>query len=121
MRAGIGTVTQAGFDLSGMDLWSGGTLYKNISFILLPSSDSTAVWHFESAFVRFDNLNGSPWFNFKFGRFELDNLISEKRLLFLSSNGGFYQIYHFNDPGGINNFGYGDNQIGVELGGPLEE
>ncbi len=42
-----------------MDLWSGGTLYKNISFILLPSSDSTAVWHFESAFIRFDNLKGS--------------------------------------------------------------
>jgi hypothetical protein len=114
---GIGTVTQAGFDLSGMDLWSAGTLYKNISFVLLPSSDPTAVWHFESAFIRFDNLKGSSWFNVKFGRFELDNLISEKRMLFLSNNGGFYQIYHFNDPGDINNFGYGDNQIGVELAG----
>jgi hypothetical protein len=115
--SGVGTVTQAGFDLSGMDLWSAGTLYKNISFLLLPSSDSTAVWHFEAAFIRFDNLKGSPWLNVKFGRFELDNLISEKRMLFLSSNGGFYQIYHFNDPGDINNFGYGDNQIGVELAG----
>ncbi len=119
--AGFGTgsasVTQAGFDLSGMDLWSAGTLYKNISFVLLPSSDPTAVWHFESAFIRFDNLHGSSWFNIKFGRFELDNLISEKRMLFLSDNGGFYQIYHFNDPGDINNFGYGDNQIGVELAG----
>ena len=38
-------------------------------------------------------------------------------MLFLSNNGGFYQIYHFNDPGDINNFGYGDNQIGVELAG----
>ena len=45
---GTGKVTQAGFDLSGMDLWSGGTLYKNISFMLLPSSDPTAVWHFEA-------------------------------------------------------------------------
>jgi len=114
---GVGTLTQAGFDLSGMDLWSGGTLYKNISFILLPSSDSTAVWHFESAFIRFDNLWHSPWLNVKFGRFELDNLISEKRFLFLSANGGLYQIYHFNVPGSINNFGYGDNQIGVELAG----
>lgn len=41
--AGIGQLNQAGFDLSGMDLWSAGTLYKNISFVLLPSSDSTAV------------------------------------------------------------------------------
>jgi hypothetical protein len=119
-----GTVTQAGFDLSGMDLWSGGTLYKNISFILLPSSDVTAVWHFESAFVRFDNLKGSPWFNVKFGKFELDNLISEKRFLFLSANGGLYQIYHFTPPGvaatgvgDFNDFGYGDNQIGIELMG----
>src|SRR5580700_10667239 len=118
-----GTVTQAGFDLSGMDLWSGGTLYKNISFILLPSSDATATWHFESAFVRFDNLKGSPWFNVKFGKFELDNLISEKRFLFLSANGGLYQIYHFTPPGvaggngDFNDFGYGDNQIGIEVAG----
>jgi hypothetical protein len=110
-------VTQAGFDLSGMDLWSAGTLYKNISFQLLPSSDSTAVWHFESAWVRFDNIRGSPWLNVKVGRFELDNLVSEKRFLFLSGNGGLYQIYHFNVPGSINDFGYGDNQIGVELMG----
>ncbi|MFZ3215731.1 MAG: hypothetical protein WA192_06700 [Candidatus Acidiferrales bacterium] len=114
---GIGKVTQSGFDLSGMDLWSAGTLYKNISFVLLPSSDPTAVWHFESAFIRFDNLKGSPWLNVKFGRFELDNMISEKRFLFLSNNGGIYQIYHFNAPGSSNNFGYGDNQIGVELAG----
>lgn len=112
-----GRVTQAGFDLSGMDLWSAGTLYKNISFVLLPSSDSTAVWHFEAAWVRFDNLIGSSWLNLRFGRFELDNMISEKRFLFLSNNGGIYQIYHFNVPGSANNFGYGDNQIGLELAG----
>jgi hypothetical protein len=110
-------VTQAGFDLSGMDLWSAGTIYKNISFILLPSSDPTAFWHFESAWLRFDNLWGNSWLNLKFGRFELDNLISEKRFLFLSGNGGIYQVYHFNVPGSSNNFGLGDNQIGVELAG----
>jgi hypothetical protein len=114
---GIGSVTQSGFDLSGMDLWSAGTIYKNISFVLLPSSDPTAVWHFEAAFLRFDNLWGSPWLNVRFGRFEMDNLISEKRFLFLSNNGGIYQIYHFTPPGDSNNFGYGDNQIGVELAG----
>jgi hypothetical protein len=114
---GTGTLTQAGWDLSGMDLWSGGTLYKNISFILLPSSDPTAVWHFESAFVRFDNIKNNSWFNLKFGRFELDELTSEKRFLFLSNNGGSYQIYHFNVPGSSNDFGLGDNQIGMELFG----
>jgi hypothetical protein len=111
------TITQHAFDLSGMDFWLGGTLFKNISFILLPSSDPTATWHFESAFVRFDNLLKTPWLNLKFGRFELDNLISEKRFLFLSANGGLYQNYHFIPVGDSNNFGIGDNQLGVELAG----
>jgi len=114
---GVSTVTMHGFDLSGMDLWTAGTLFNNISFSLLPSSDSTASFHFENAFVRFDNLKGSSWFNLKFGKFELNNLISEKRFLFLSGNGGFYQSYHFVPPGDTNDFALGANQLGVELMG----
>ena len=112
-----GKVQQNGFDLSGMDLWTAGTLYRNISFSLLPSADSTGAFHFEAAWVRFDNLKGSSWLNVKVGKFELDNLISEKRFLFLSANGGIYQSYHYDVPGTINDFGYGDNQLGVELAG----
>ena len=111
------TLTQSGFDLSGMDLWTAGTLYKNISFVLLPSSDETGAFHFEAAFVRFDNLWKSSWVNFKVGKFELDNLISEKRFLFLSGNGGSYASYHFLPAGDVNDFGLGDNQIGAELSG----
>ena len=112
-----GSIVQAGFDLSGMDLWLLGTLYKNISFSVLPTTDPTATWHFENAFVRFDNLAGTPWFNLKFGHFELDNIISEKRFLFLSNNGGLYQNYHFVPVGDTNNFGIGDNQSGIEIQG----
>ena len=111
------TVQMNGFDLSGMDFWTAGTLYKNVTFSLLPSSDATATFHFENAFVRFDNLAHSTWFNVKVGKFELDNLISEKRFLFLSANGGLYQNYHFAPAGDTNNFGIGDNQLGVELTG----
>jgi len=111
------TVTQSGFDLSGMDLWLTGTLFKNISFSILPTTDNTATWHFENAFVRFDNLLGSEWLNVKVGHFELDNLISEKRFLFLSANGGLYQNYHFVPAGDSNNFGIGDNQSGIEVQG----
>ena len=111
------TVTQSGFDLSGMDLWLTGTLFKNISFSILPTTDNTATWHFENAFVRFDNLLGSEWLNVKVGHFELDNLISEKRFLFLSANGGLYQNYHFVPAGDSNNFGIGDNQSGIEIQG----
>jgi hypothetical protein len=112
-----GKVQQNGFDLSGMDLWTAGTLYRNISFSLLPSADSTGAFHFENAWVRFDNIKGSSWLNVKLGKFELDNLISEKRFLFLSANGGIYQTYHYDVPGTVNDFGYGDNQLGVEIAG----
>lgn len=110
-------VDQTGFDLSGMDFWTAGTLWKNISFVVLFSSDAFASFHFESAFLRFDNLANSPWLNLKVGKFELDNLVSEKRFLFLSNNGGLYQTYHFNPVGDNNDFGIGDNQLGVELAG----
>lgn len=112
-----GKVLQHGFDLSGMDIWTAGTLYKNISFSLLPSAGSDGSFHFENAWVRFDNLLKTRWLNVKLGKFELDNLVSEKRFLFLSANGGLYQNYHFAPPGDSNDFGLGDNQLGVELSG----
>ncbi len=120
--AGPGTgevrITQNGFDLSGLDILTGGTLYQNISFLLTPSSDNTAAFHFESVWVRGDNLFKSPWLNIKFGKFELDNFISEKRIISLSANGGFYQLYHFIPPGDTNAFGQiGDNQLGLEWSG----
>jgi hypothetical protein len=113
-----GTLTTAGFDLSGIDIWFAGTLFKNISFSVLPSSDNTAAFHFENAFVRFDNLLNSRWLNVKVGKFELDLPVSEKRLLTGSGNGGFYNIYHFSPFNDANPFGgIGDNQLGVEVMG----
>ena len=112
-----GQLTTHGFDLSGLDILTAGTLAKNISFLLVPSADNTGAFHFESANVRFDNLLRSSWLNVKVGKFELDNIISEKRILTLSNNGGLYQIYHFVPPGDINGWGLGDNQLGAELSG----
>ncbi|MGC2258485.1 MAG: hypothetical protein WA594_09280, partial [Candidatus Sulfotelmatobacter sp.] len=111
-------ITTSGFDLSGLDLHTGGTLYKNFSFFLLPSSDPTGAFHFETVMARLDNLFGSPWLNVKLGKFELDNLLSEKRILTLTGNGGIYQLYHFIPQGDGNIFGQmGDNQLGVEVMG----
>jgi len=121
-----GNITTHGFDWSGLDFHTAGTLAKNISFYVLPSSDSTASFHFESLWARLDNLFGSTWLNIKFGKFELDNLHSEKRILTLSNIGGSYQNYHFQPlvtPGaagnqlvaeGLYKNGIGDNQVGVE-------
>lgn len=115
---GIRRFTSSGFDLSGLDFHTGGTLEKNVSFYVLPSSNSAGSFHFETVMARFDNLFKSPWLNVKMGKFELDNLLSEKRVLTLTGNGGIYQLYHFRPVNDGNIFGQiGDNQLGVELMG----
>jgi hypothetical protein len=110
-------VISSGFDLSGLDLWTAGTLANNISFLVLPSADATGAFHFEAAWIRFDNLFKSRWLNLKMGKHELDTPISEKRFLALTNNGGFYQLYHGAPVSSdINSFGgIGDNQLGAEL------
>lgn len=109
-------IETSGFDLSGLDFHTGGTLEKNFSFYVLPSSDPTAAFHFETVMARLDNVFGTPWLNIKLGKFELDNLLSEKRILTLTANGGIYQLYHFIPVGDANIYGQmGDNQLGVEV------
>ena len=119
--SGVQGVTTSGWDLSWLDILTAGTLNKNISFLFTPSADSTASFHFESAWVRFDNLLKTSWLNIKVGKFELDNVFSEKRNLTLSNNGGPYQIYHYQPTGdvsaGSTPFGIGDNQLGLEVMG----
>src|SRR6202161_1968245 len=108
-------ITTSGFDLSGLVFPTGGTLEKNLSFYVLPSSDPTGTFHFETVMGRLDTLFGSSWLNVKLGKFELDNLLSEKRILTLTGEGGIYQTYHFIPVGDGNIFGQiGDNQLGVE-------
>jgi len=114
----ITRITSSGFDLSGLDFHTGGTLEKNFSFYVLPSSDATGAFHFETVMARLDNVFGSSWLNIKLGKFELDNLLSEKRILTLTGNGGIYQLYHFIPVGDGNIFGQmGDNQLGAEVMG----
>src|SRR5271155_4439731 len=119
-----GKVTTHGFDWSGLDFHTGGTLAKNVSFYVLPSSDNTGAFHFETVFARIDNVGGSSWFNIKLGKFELDNLLSEKRILTLTNVSGVYTNYHYqplteiDSPGLIPfSFGIGDNQDGLEVMG----
>jgi hypothetical protein len=112
------SVSTSGFDLSGLDLWSAGTLSKNVSFIALPAFDSDGTFGFEAAWVRFDNLFKSPWLNLKFGKHELDTPVSEKRFLALTETGGYFQLYHFTPSADINSFaGIGENQLGIEVAG----
>ena len=116
----VTNVTTQGFDFGGLDILTGGTLAKNFSFLVVPASDELGSFHMEAVNVRFDNLLNSSWLNIKVGKFELDNLLSEKRIMTLSETGGFYRNYHYQpwiapgQPSSIYVFGIGDNQLGVE-------
>ena len=114
-----GNINYSSFDLTGIDLLTGGTLAKNVSFLLVPSIADVNTISFESAWVRLDNVFGTRWLNFKFGKHEIDLPISEKRILTLSDNGGFYQIFHFAPPGDTLGavWSMADNQLGIELVG----
>src|SRR5580700_774428 len=106
----LAKITTQGFDLSGLDFHTGGTLANNFSFYVLPSSNSAAMFHFESVWARLDNVFGTPWINIKLGKFELDNLLSEKRILTLTNVAGTYENYHFqpfSSPGVHENYTFG--------------
>jgi len=108
-------VTTSGFDLSSLDIVTAGTLANNISFFVQPFIGSRSA-SLAQTWVRLDNLAGSPWLNLKVGKFELDELISQERILILNPNGGSYYNYFFTPQGDNNIFGgIGGNQLGVEL------
>jgi hypothetical protein len=108
-------INRSGFNINGLDIWAAGTLAKNISFGLQTDIDNQGTAHLLSYFARLDNLLNSPWLNLKVGRFELDTLISEERILTLSNTGGFYRSYGFVPPGDRTNFALGTHQLGAEL------
>ena len=109
-------VTTSGFDLSGLDIITAGTLSNNISFFVQPFINTSGSSSLVQSWVRLDNLAGSPWLNLKVGKFELDELISQERILTLSTNGSSYFNYFFTPLGDNNVFtGIGGTQLGVEL------
>jgi hypothetical protein len=97
----------------GLDLLTGGTLFDNVSFLVVPTGftadDGVTL---ESAWVRLDNLGGSSWANFKLGKHEVDLPRSAHRPWNLSSTG--YLIYGYHSPGSASIFDMGENQRGIE-------
>jgi hypothetical protein len=110
------SVTTSGFDQSGLDIITAGTLSNNISFFVQPFINAGGRSALLQSWVRLDNLAGSPWLNLKMGKFELDEVISQERILTLNVNGGSYYNYFFTPLGDNNVFtGIGGNLLGVEL------
>ncbi len=113
---GTKSLRTGSFATVGIDLLTAGTLFKNVSFLVVPtgftSGDGVTL---ESAWVRFDNLFGSSWLNLKVGRHEVDLPLSAHRPWNLSSTG--YLIYSFHANGSASIFDMGENQRGIEYMG----
>jgi hypothetical protein len=109
------SVTQSGFDTSSIDILTAGTLSNNISFLVQPFIGNGSF--LAQAWVRLDNLAQSHWLNLKLGKFELDEPISQERVLTLNITGSGYYNYFFTPPGDSNFTNIGGNQFGVELSG----
>jgi len=113
---GPATIQQGGVPLPpGVDILTGGTIAKDLSFLLVISGfgpDGGAS--VESGWVRFDNIAGTGWLNFKIGKFELDEPASAHRGVSLLYG---YAGYGAHPQGSLVAFDMGENQVGVELDG----
>jgi hypothetical protein len=96
------------------DLLTAGTLIHDVSFLVVGTGGSEdSSFNLESAWVRFDNLLGTPLLNFKIGKHEIDLPRSAHRPLNLSDTG--YLIYGYHPQGSASQFDMGENQRGVEI------
>ncbi|MDQ2979285.1 MAG: hypothetical protein M3R62_08690 [Acidobacteriota bacterium] len=111
---GTKKLRSGGFGKVEIDLLTGGTLFKDVSFLVVPTGFSDGVT-LEAAWVRFDNLLKSSWLNLKIGKHEVDLPRSSHRPWSLASTG--YLIYGFHSPGSISAYDMGENQRGIEYFG----
>jgi len=106
-----------GISPPGVDILTGGTIAKDLSFLVVltgfsPSDGQALV---ESAWARVSNLGGSSWLNFKAGKFELDLPASAHRDVSLAGVG--YAVYGAHPAGSLVGFDMSENQLGLELSG----
>ena len=113
---GVKNLRTGGIAGVGMDLLTAGTLFKDVSFLVVPTGFAPdGAVTIESAWVRFDNLFGSSWLNLKVGKHEVDLPASAHRPWNLSSTG--YLIYGFHASGSMSAYDMGTNQRGIEYTG----
>jgi hypothetical protein len=106
----------------GADVLAGGTIARNISFLLVLAGFSPADGQsiVESAWARLDDLGGSSWVNLKIGKFELDLPASSHRSAALTSGYAAYAALPQGSLLGRNpadGFDLGANQVGIEISG----
>ena len=108
-------MTTTGFNLSGLDILTGGTLEKNISFLLVPSADETGAFHFESVERPLRQPVSQSVAQRESRQIRTRQFHLGKTYVDPIGNGGAYQLFHFIPVNDGNIFGQiGDNQLGAE-------
>jgi hypothetical protein len=112
------TIRTGSFRDFGLDVLSVGALTESIAyhlvFVFADVGTPEAGVSLESAWIRFSDVNKSPWLNVKAGIFEMDVPFSTKRILTL---GAGYPIYDHRPAGSTVEMSLSENQTGVELMG----
>lgn len=110
---GTTTLKSGGVSNIGLDLLLAGTLFDNVSFLVVPTGfTSEEGVSLEAAWVRFSNLGGSSWANLKLGKHDVDLPRASHRTWTLSETG--YLIYRYHSPGSVSAYDLGENQRGIE-------
>jgi hypothetical protein len=111
--SGNATFKTGGVQTIGMDFLTAGALFKNVSFLVVPTGFTVSSGVFlESAWIRFSNIGDSSWLNFKLGRHEVDLPRSAHRPWNLTATPFLFYGYH--SPGSISGYDMGTNQRGIE-------
>ncbi|MBI1819818.1 MAG: hypothetical protein HY202_06380 [Nitrospirae bacterium] len=118
IKTGSDNTYTSGLGPTGLDFLSGGTIDRDISFLLVPAGVSSnlggpATFSLESSWIRFSNLLGSPLLNVKVGFGDLEKPFSTHRSLTILSP---YLIYEYS-PTDLDGFKLGDYQGELQLMG----
>jgi hypothetical protein len=103
-----------GVSIGAVDLLAGGTLAKDVSFLVVLTGFADGTASIESGWVRFDRIAKTGWLNFKIGKFELDLPASAHRNVTLTTP---YAAYGAHPAGSTVAFDMSQNQWGFELDG----
>jgi hypothetical protein len=112
---GKATTRTGGLATPTLDLMAAGTFGKDVAFLaVLAGFSPDEAGSIESAWGRVSNVAGTGWLNVRFGKFELDLPMSERRDILRTSG---HAVYAARFPTSAVAFSLTSNQTGVELEG----
>jgi hypothetical protein len=113
--SGPETVQNGAFAHPEVDILTGGTIARDLSFLLVVAGfGAEGLAEVESGWARVSNIGGSSWLNARVGKLELDQPLSNHRSLTFTSG---FAAYSMRPADSVVEFDLAENQMGVEIDG----